>query len=52
MQINNPGGTAGGSLATNTHLTLASREPASGRGVNYIDRTATTVDLVYSHTDF
>jgi predicted porin len=51
MQINNPGGTAGGSLATNDTDFVASRERVWGGGVNYMIGTATTVGLVYSHTD-
>ena len=51
MQINNPGGTTGGSLATNDTNFFASRERVWGGGVNYTIGSAATLGLVYSHTD-
>ena len=51
MQINNPGGTSGGSLATNDTAFIAARERVWGAGVNYVIGAATTVGVVYLHTD-
>jgi predicted porin len=49
MQINNPGGTSGGSLATNDTNFFATREQVWGAGINYTI-ASTTLGFVYSHT--
>ncbi|MGF6758142.1 porin [Paraburkholderia sp. GAS334] len=51
MQINNPGATSGGSLATNDTAFTAARERVWGAGLNYTIAGATTLGFVYSHTD-
>ncbi len=51
MQISNPGGTSGGSLAADDTAFIAARERVWGAGVNYDIGAATTVGIVYSHTD-
>ncbi len=51
MQINNPGGTAGGSLATDDTAFFAGRERVWGAGINYTIGSASTLGFVYTHTD-
>ncbi|MGF6772287.1 putative porin [Paraburkholderia sp. GAS199] len=49
MQINNPGGTAGGSLSTDDTDFFASRQQVWGAGINYTIGP-TVLGFVYSHT--
>jgi predicted porin len=49
MQINNPGGTTGGSLATDDTNFFASRQQVWGAGINYTIGP-TLLGFVYSHT--
>jgi predicted porin len=49
MQINNPGATSSGSLATNDTNFFAAREQVWGAGINYTVGPA-TLGFVYSHT--
>ncbi|TDY16675.1 putative porin [Paraburkholderia sp. BL6665CI2N2] len=49
MQINNPGGTAGGSLSTDDTDFFAGRQQVWGAGLNY-RMGPTTLGAVYSHT--
>ena len=50
MQINNPGGTSGGSLAADDTDFFAGREQVWGGGINYTIGSATTLGFVYTHT--
>jgi len=49
MQINNPGGNAGGSLAANDTDFFAARQQVWGAGINYTIGS-TVLGFVYSHT--
>jgi len=51
MQINNPGATQTGSLATDDTNFFAGRQRVWGAGINYTFLEAATVGFVYSHTD-
>ncbi|WP_042977803.1 porin [Burkholderia sp. AU4i] len=51
MQINNPGGTAIGSLATDDTSFVAGRQRVWGAGINYQVTNDATIGFVYSHTD-
>ncbi|MFM0632905.1 porin, partial [Paraburkholderia xenovorans] len=50
MQINNPGGTTGGSLTTDDTNFFAGRERVWGAGINYTIGPA-VLGFVYSHTN-
>lgn len=51
MQINRPGSTASGSLATDDTAFFAGRERIWGAGINYTFLEAATIGFVYTHTD-
>ncbi|HGO6126421.1 porin [Burkholderia cepacia] len=51
MQINNPGGTSIGSLATDDTSFVASRQRVWGAGINYQVSNDASIGFVYSHAD-
>ncbi|MBR8428153.1 MULTISPECIES: porin [Burkholderia cepacia complex] len=51
MQINNPGGTSIGSLATDDTSFVAGRQRVWGAGINYQITNDAMIGFVYSHTD-